>query len=39
VPGVLRVTALDGGRVPGVVMVSGLPVLTASVQAESEYTS
>src|ERR1039458_1261382 len=31
--------ALEAGRVPGVVMVSGLPVLTAVVQAEFEYTS
>jgi hypothetical protein len=38
VPAVARVTGLEAGSVPGVVMFSGVPVLTSVVQPESEYT-
>jgi hypothetical protein len=38
VPTVESDTGLDGGSVPGVVIVSAVPVLTATVQALLEYT-
>jgi uncharacterized membrane protein len=38
VPAVVRVTGLDTGSVPGVVMVLAVPVFTAVVQVELEYT-
>jgi hypothetical protein len=34
----LSVTELDAGSVPGVVMVLAVPLLTAVVQEEFEYT-